>query len=140
MLVASISSFCNHVLCPSQINIWFWKSIYVLCHLQILSLQASPKICHRIWLRVNLEWLVDVASWFIGKSQTFLAIEIFVFVFNVVSEIFLKEHRTEIDARSGTFQAFETFGQQLLHNQHYASENVRERLEELAAAREELEQ
>ncbi|XP_052790867.1 spectrin alpha chain-like isoform X9 [Mya arenaria] len=51
-----------------------------------------------------------------------------------------EEHRTEIDARSGTFQAFETFGQQLLHNQHYASEDVRVRLEELAEAREDLEQ
>ncbi|XP_052790869.1 spectrin alpha chain-like isoform X11 [Mya arenaria] len=51
-----------------------------------------------------------------------------------------QEHRTEIDARSGTFQAFETFGQQLLHNQHYASEDVRVRLEELAEAREDLEQ
>ncbi|XP_060596253.1 spectrin alpha chain, non-erythrocytic 1-like isoform X2 [Ruditapes philippinarum] len=51
-----------------------------------------------------------------------------------------EEHRTEIDARSGTFQAFETFGQQLLHNSHYASEDVKTRLEELAVAREELEQ
>ncbi|KAL3872184.1 hypothetical protein ACJMK2_040130 [Sinanodonta woodiana] len=51
-----------------------------------------------------------------------------------------EEHRTEIDARSGTFQAFETFGQQLLQNQHYASEDVRNKLEELAKAREDLEQ
>ncbi|XP_052259701.1 spectrin alpha chain-like isoform X3 [Dreissena polymorpha] len=51
-----------------------------------------------------------------------------------------QEHKTEIDARSGTFQAFETFGQQLLQNHHYASEDVRVRLEELAQAREELEQ
>ncbi|KAK3088368.1 hypothetical protein FSP39_018301 [Pinctada imbricata] len=51
-----------------------------------------------------------------------------------------QEHRTEIDARSGTFQAFEVFGQQLLQNEHYASEDVRKKLEELAKAREELEQ
>lgn len=51
-----------------------------------------------------------------------------------------QEHRTEIDARAGTFQAFEVFGQQLLQNQHYASEDVRVRLDELAKAREELEQ
>ncbi|XP_060065678.1 spectrin alpha chain-like isoform X1 [Ylistrum balloti] len=50
------------------------------------------------------------------------------------------EHRTEIDARSGTFQAFEVFGQNLLHNEHYASEDVSGKLEELAKAREELEQ
>ena len=52
----------------------------------------------------------------------------------------LQEHRTEIDARAGTFQAFEVFGQQLLQNQHYASDDVRVRLDELAKAREELEQ
>ncbi|KAK7095430.1 spectrin alpha chain-like isoform X3 [Littorina saxatilis] len=51
-----------------------------------------------------------------------------------------EEHRTEIDARAGTFQAFELLGQQLLQNQHYASDDVQEKLEELAKAREELEQ
>ncbi|KAH3802054.1 hypothetical protein DPMN_155722 [Dreissena polymorpha] len=51
-----------------------------------------------------------------------------------------REHKTEIDAHSGTFQAFETFGQQLLQNHHYASEDVRVRPEELAQAKEELEQ
>ncbi|XP_071155968.1 spectrin alpha chain-like isoform X8 [Mytilus edulis] len=50
-----------------------------------------------------------------------------------------EEHRTEIDARSGTFQAFEVFGQQLLHNEHYASDDVKTKLDELANAREELE-
>lgn len=52
----------------------------------------------------------------------------------------LQEHRTEIDARAGTFQAFELLGQQLLQNQHYASDDVQQKLEELAKAREELEQ
>ncbi|ESO95207.1 hypothetical protein LOTGIDRAFT_202396 [Lottia gigantea] len=51
-----------------------------------------------------------------------------------------QEHRTEIDARAGTFQAFELLGQQLLQNQHYASDDVQNKLEELAKAREELEQ
>ncbi|KAK6196167.1 hypothetical protein SNE40_001445 [Patella caerulea] len=51
-----------------------------------------------------------------------------------------QEHRTEIDARAGTFQAFELLGQQLLQNQHYASDDVQTKLEELAKAREELEQ
>ena len=50
-----------------------------------------------------------------------------------------QEHRTEIDARSGTFQAFEVFGQQLLQNEHYASDDVKYKLDELATAREELE-
>lgn len=53
--------------------------------------------------------------------------------------VLLQEHRTEIDARSGTFQAFEVFGQQLLQNEHYASDDVKNKLDELANAREELE-
>ncbi|XP_059141379.1 spectrin alpha chain-like isoform X3 [Physella acuta] len=51
-----------------------------------------------------------------------------------------EEHRTEMDARAGTFQAFELLGQQLLQNQHYASDDVQQKLEELARSREELEQ
>ena len=50
-----------------------------------------------------------------------------------------QEHRMEIDARGGTFQAFEMFGHQLLQNNHYASDDVREKLRELADAKEELE-
>merc|ERR1719394_446134 len=50
-----------------------------------------------------------------------------------------QEHRTEIDARSGTFQAFELFGQQLLQANHYASDQVQERLESMSDAREDLE-
>ena len=50
-----------------------------------------------------------------------------------------QEHRTEIDARSGTFQAFELFGQQLLQASHYASEEVAKRLEAMNEARKDLE-
>ncbi|XP_074654192.1 spectrin alpha chain-like [Tubulanus polymorphus] len=50
-----------------------------------------------------------------------------------------QEHRTEIDARAGTFQAFEMFGNQLLQNNHYASDEVKDKLDELANAREDLE-
>ncbi|XP_052834596.1 spectrin alpha chain isoform X3 [Octopus bimaculoides] len=50
-----------------------------------------------------------------------------------------EEHRTEIDARAGTFQAFEMLGQQLLQNQHYASPEVQQKLEDLAKSREALE-
>jgi len=45
----------------------------------------------------------------------------------------------EIDARGGTFQACEAFGQQLLQNNHYASDDVHGKLEELADARQNLE-
>ena len=50
-----------------------------------------------------------------------------------------QEHRTEIDARSGTFQAFELFGQQLLQADHFASDEVQEKLESMNNAREDLE-
>ena len=46
----------------------------------------------------------------------------------------------EIDARGNTFQAFEMFGHQLLQNNHYASDDVRDKLQELADARKALEQ
>lgn len=49
------------------------------------------------------------------------------------------EHRTEIDARAGTFQAFELFGQQLLHSGHYASVEIQDKLDALNEARQELE-
>ncbi|XP_064649219.1 spectrin alpha chain-like isoform X2 [Lineus longissimus] len=50
-----------------------------------------------------------------------------------------QEHRTEIDARAGTFQAFEMFGNQLLQNNHYASDEVKDKLESLGQSREALE-
>ncbi|EEB17271.1 Spectrin alpha chain, putative [Pediculus humanus corporis] len=50
-----------------------------------------------------------------------------------------QEHRTEIDARAGTFQAFELFGQQLLQAGHYASVEIQEKLESMREARQELE-
>ena len=46
----------------------------------------------------------------------------------------------EIDARAGTFQGFDLFGQQLLQNNHYASEDVREKLTDLGEARQQLEE
>ncbi|MFT7796792.1 spectrin alpha chain, non-erythrocytic 1 isoform X4 [Arapaima gigas] len=50
-----------------------------------------------------------------------------------------QEHRTEIDARAGTFQAFEQFGQQLLARGHYASPEIQEKLEALDRERADLE-
>uniref|UniRef100_A0A8D2QAY7 Spectrin alpha chain, non-erythrocytic 1 n=1 Tax=Zonotrichia albicollis TaxID=44394 RepID=A0A8D2QAY7_ZONAL len=51
----------------------------------------------------------------------------------------LQEHRTEIDARAGTFQAFEQFGQQLLAHGHYASPEIKEKLDILDQERTDLE-
>ncbi|XP_037798638.1 spectrin alpha chain-like isoform X2 [Penaeus monodon] len=50
-----------------------------------------------------------------------------------------QEHRTEIDARAGTFQAFELFGHQLLQSGHFASAEVQEKLDAMNEARQELE-
>ena len=50
-----------------------------------------------------------------------------------------QEHRTEMDARAGTFQAFEMFGKQLLESQHYAGVEIGEKLESMTEARQELE-
>uniref|UniRef100_A0A915I8Y9 SH3 domain-containing protein n=1 Tax=Romanomermis culicivorax TaxID=13658 RepID=A0A915I8Y9_ROMCU len=50
-----------------------------------------------------------------------------------------REYRTEIDARTGTFQAFEQFGNQLIGAHHYASPDVKEKMDKVADAREELE-
>jgi len=50
-----------------------------------------------------------------------------------------QEHRTEIDARAGTFAAFEQFGSELLQANHYAAPEIQDKIEELAKSREELE-
>ncbi|KAL0850595.1 hypothetical protein ABMA28_012356 [Loxostege sticticalis] len=50
-----------------------------------------------------------------------------------------QEHRTEMDARAGTFQALELFGQQLLQGGHYASVDIQEKLNTMGDARQELE-
>ncbi|XP_056875429.1 spectrin alpha chain, non-erythrocytic 1 isoform X4 [Takifugu flavidus] len=50
-----------------------------------------------------------------------------------------QEHRTEIDARAGTFQAFEQFGQQLLVRGHYASPEIQQKLDALDHERTDLE-
>lgn len=50
-----------------------------------------------------------------------------------------QEYRTEIDARAGTFQAFDQFGHQLINARHYASPDVKDRMDKVVEAREELE-
>lgn len=61
------------------------------------------------------------------------------FLFLTCVVLLFQEHRTEIDARAGTFQAFELFGQQLLQSGHYASVEIQEKLESMTEARQELE-
>jgi len=39
-----------------------------------------------------------------------------------------QEHRAEIDAREGTFKAFEEFGQSLIAYNHYASDDIQKQL------------
>lgn len=42
-----------------------------------------------------------------------------------------QDYRTEIDARASTFHAFEQFGNQLIRSEHYAAEDVRQRMDEV---------
>lgn len=46
----------------------------------------------------------------------------------------------EVNARAGMFQAFEMFGHQLLQNNHYASDQVKDKIQELADARAQLDE
>lgn len=57
----------------------------------------------------------------------------------VVTSFVRQEHRTEMDARAGTFQALELFGQQLLQGGHYASVDIQDKLGAMADARQDLE-
>ncbi|KAI6173416.1 Spectrin protein 1 [Aphelenchoides besseyi] len=58
------------------------------------------------------------------------------------AEALLERHQnyqTEIKARSGTFQAFGQFGDQLIESRHYASDDIRQRMEDVDRARNDLE-
>ena len=59
--------------------------------------------------------------------------------FDILVICILQEHRAEIDARDSTFQTFEDFGKDLLDKEHYASPDIREKLDTMATEREELE-
>lgn len=50
-----------------------------------------------------------------------------------------QNYRAEIDSRALAFKAFEAFGQQLLQNKHFASEEIESRLSNMEQARKELE-
>lgn len=59
--------------------------------------------------------------------------------FDILVICIWQEHRAEIDARDSTFQTFEDFGKDLLDKEHYASPDIREKLDTMATEREELE-
>jgi hypothetical protein len=49
------------------------------------------------------------------------------------------EHRSEIDARSGAFQAFEDFGNDLINAEHFATDDIKQKLQEMDDIRQQLE-
>lgn len=65
----------------------------------------------------------------------------YVFFIDVIYNFYskFKEHRMEIDARGETFQDFEDNGNRLIQYGHYESESIREKLEEMQEARDNLE-
>ena len=58
-------------------------------------------------------------------------------IFLLVS--FLQEQRVEIDTHAASFQTFESFGLQLLANDHYASPEISDKLQTIKTERENLE-
>ncbi|WP_411025710.1 spectrin repeat-containing protein, partial [Salmonella sp. s55004] len=57
------------------------------------------------------------------------------------AEALLDRHRelhTEMEAKAGTFQAFEAYGNQLIMNNHYDSPEIQEKLDTLAREKDAL--
>ncbi|MFH4975655.1 hypothetical protein AB6A40_002364 [Gnathostoma spinigerum] len=82
----------------------------------------------------------DLLQWIAGMNQLVSSDELANDVTG--AEALLERHqeyRTEIDSRGATFQGFEQFGNQLLNSHHYASDSIRDRLEEVSNARQKLE-
>ena len=50
-----------------------------------------------------------------------------------------QEHKTEIDARAPAFNLFDSFGRQLLARQHFASTEIKDKLQSLKKEREAME-
>lgn len=73
-----------------------------------------------------------------GRDQIRL-VTLYVTLYTHLSVSAFQEHRTEIDARAGTFQAFEQFGHQLLARGHYACPEIQQKLEALDHERADLE-
>uniref|UniRef100_A0A0N5ANF9 Spectrin alpha chain n=1 Tax=Syphacia muris TaxID=451379 RepID=A0A0N5ANF9_9BILA len=83
----------------------------------------------------------DVMQWIAGMNQLVSSDELANDVTG--AEALLERHqeyRTEIDSRNGTFLAFEAFGNQLLNGHHYASENIKQRMEDVNEAHKKLEE
>ncbi|CAD5229447.1 unnamed protein product [Bursaphelenchus okinawaensis] len=83
----------------------------------------------------------DLIQWIAGQRQYVSSDELANDVTG--AEALLERHqdyRTEIDARAPTFQAFQQFGNQLINNKHYATEDVKQRLQDVDQARQDLEQ
>ncbi|XP_071500194.1 spectrin alpha chain, non-erythrocytic 1-like [Diadema antillarum] len=82
----------------------------------------------------------DLMSWINGMKTLVASDELAKDVTG--AEALLERHQelhTEMDAKAGTFQAFEAFGQQLIKNDHYAAPEIQEKLDVLAKEREDLE-
>ncbi|KAI6209533.1 Spectrin protein 1 [Aphelenchoides besseyi] len=82
----------------------------------------------------------DLMQWIAGMNQLVSSDELANDVTG--AEALLERHQnyqTEIKARSGTFQAFGQFGDQLIESRHYASDDIRQRMEDVDRARNDLE-
>ena len=109
-------------------------------HLQSKALTRKEKLLDSYDLQRFLSDYRDLMSWINSMKGLIASDELATDVTG--AEALLErhqEHRTEIDARAGTFQAFELFGKQLLQANHYASDEVHDRLESMSDAREDLE-
>jgi spectrin alpha len=109
-------------------------------HLQIKAVTRKEKLHDSYDLQRFLSDYRDLLSWINSMKGLIASDELATDVTG--AEALLErhqEHRTEIDARAGTFQAFELFGKQLLQANHYASDEVHDHLESMSDAREDLE-
>jgi len=109
-------------------------------HLQAKAKQRKAKLLDSADLQKFLCEFRDLMSWVQNMRSLICTDELATDVTG--AEALLErhsEHRTEIDARNNAFQAFELFGKQLLQADHYASGEVEEKLETMAASREDLE-
>uniref|UniRef100_A0A665WJF7 Spectrin alpha chain, non-erythrocytic 1 n=1 Tax=Echeneis naucrates TaxID=173247 RepID=A0A665WJF7_ECHNA len=97
--------------------------------------------CEGNWLRVLTCGGVSTTPGTESLSSVTLQMSVQVLAHIILSIMCFsfQEHRTEIDARAGTFQAFEQFGQQLLTRGHYASPEIQQKLEALDHERADLE-
>ena len=99
-------------------------------HLRAKAKLRKTKLLYSYDLQRFLSDYRDFTSWVSSIKSLICTDELAI---NVTSAEALlerhQEHRTEIDALSGTFQAFELFGQQLLQADHFAATKVQEKLE-----------